>query len=166
MSDYFGSSSPLVKALLNDWIVSGIVTLGSGTPLTISTGVDRNFDGLTNDRADVVGDYKLDPNRPRDEVIEQWFNTTAFAMPAIGADGTSERSLVDGPGYRNIDLGVFRTFRLPHRATLQFRIEATNVLNFVNLQSPGTALNAPTTFGKIRSARDMRRVQLGIRLAF
>jgi len=73
---------------------------------------------------------------------------------------------VDGPGYRNIDLGVFRTFRLPRRATLQFRFEATNVLNFVNLTNPGTAFNAPTTFGKIRSARDMRRVQLGVRVSF
>src|SRR4029450_12767253 len=58
--DYFGGSTPLVKALLNHWTLSGIVTLQSGAPLTISTGVDRNFDGLTNDRADVVGDYKLD----------------------------------------------------------------------------------------------------------
>jgi len=164
--DYFTDSSPLVKALLNDWTLSGILMLGSGTPVTIGTGVDRNFDGLTNDRADLVGDYQLDPDRPRDEVIEQWFNTTAFALPTVGADGNSARNLVDGPGYRNIDLGVFRTFRLPRRATLQFRLEATNVLNFVNLTNPGTAFNAPTTFGKIRSARDMRRVQLGVRVAF
>ena len=49
---------------------------------------------------------------------------------------------------------------------LQVRAEATNVFNFVNLNNPGLTLNAPATFGKIRSARDMRRIQLGARLSF
>jgi hypothetical protein len=164
--DYFDAAAPAMKAVFNDWTLSGIVTLQSGAPLTISTGVDRNFDGLTNDRADLIGDYKLDPDRPREELIEQWFNTAAFALPAIGNDGTAGRNIVDGPGYRNVDLGVFRTFALPRRMTVQFRIEATNVFNIVNLQNPGTSLNAPNMFSKIRSARDMRRVQLGVRVAF
>jgi hypothetical protein len=135
-------------------------------PLTISSGLDRNFDGLTNDRADIIGDPKLDPDRPREEVIEQWFNTAAFAQPAIGFDGTSARSIVEGPGVKNIDLGVFRDIGLMGRTLLQLRLEATNVFNIVNLQNPGTSLNAPATFGKIRSARDMRRIQLGARVSF
>ena len=45
-------------------------------------------------------------------------------------------------------------------------MEATNVFNFVNLTNPGTGLNAPATFGKIRTARDMRRIQLGARFSF
>ena len=113
--DHFGNSSPVVKALLNDWTLSAIVTLQSGTPLTITSGLDRNFDGLTNDRADINGDPKLDSGRPREELIEQWFNTAVFSQPAIGADGNSRRSIVDGPGYRNVDLGVFREMR-PGRA--------------------------------------------------
>jgi len=32
--------------------------------------------------------------------------------------------------------------------------------------NPGTNLNAPLLFGKIRAARDMRRIQLGARLSF
>jgi Carboxypeptidase regulatory-like domain len=164
--DYFDDSKPIVKALLDDWTVSTIVTLQSGTPLTITAGQDRNFDGLTNDRADIVGDPHLDSGRPRDELIEQWFNTAAFAQPAIGEDGTAGRSILEGPGYRNVDLGLFRDIGLGGRAQLQFRVEATNVFNIVNLQNPGTGLNAPATFGKIRSARDMRRIQLGARLSF
>jgi hypothetical protein len=61
---------------------------------------------------------------------------------------------------------VFRDLGLVGRAVLQIRVEATNALNFVNLMNPGTGLNAPATFGKIRSARDMRRIQLGARLSF
>jgi hypothetical protein len=164
--DYFTDSSPTVRALLNDWTLSAIVMLQSGTPLTITSGLDRNLDGLTTDRADINGDPKLDTGRSREELIEQWFNIAVFSQPAIGNDGNASRSIVDGPGIRNVDLGIFRDFRLGGRAVAQMRVEATNVFNIVNLMNPGTNLNAPATFGKIRSARDMRRIQLGARLSF
>ena len=164
--DYFNQSRTAVKAFLNDWTVSAIVTLQTGTPLTITAGSDRNFDGLTNDRADLVGNPELDNGRPRAELIEQWFDTRAFALPAIGTDGTAGRSIVDGPGLRNVDLGVFRDLRLVGSTMLQIRAEVTNVFNFVNLQNPGTNFAAPATFAKIRSARDMRRIQLGARVSF
>ena len=65
-----------------------------------------------------------------------------------------------------MDLGLFRDIRLGGDTMLQLRVEATNVFNIVNLQNPGLGLNAPATFGKIRTARDMRRIQLGARLSF
>jgi hypothetical protein len=164
--DYLSDASPVVKAILNDWTVSTIVTLQSGAPLTITSGQDRNFDGLTNDRADIIGDPTLASGRPREELIEAWFNVAAFAQPGVGLDGTAARSIIEGPGYKNVDLGVFRDIRLPGRTMFQFRLEATNVLNIVNLQNPGTSVNAPATFGKIRTAREMRRIQLGARFSF
>jgi Carboxypeptidase regulatory-like domain len=163
--DYFDQSSAWVRHLANDWTLSTIITLQSGTPLTIGTGQDRNLDGLTNDRADLVGDPELDHGRPREELIEGWFDVAAFALPALGTDGSSGRSIVDGPGIRNIDLGLFRDVRLTGRTMFQFRIEATNVFNIVNLINPGTTLGT-ATFGKIRAARNMRQIQLGGRFSF
>jgi len=164
--DYFNESTPVTRALLNDWTVSAIITLQTGTPLTITSGLDRNLDGLTNDRADLIGNPDLDSGRPQEQLIEEWFNIAAFAQPTIGNDGSAGRSIVDGPGYRNVDLGVFRDVRLAGRTTVQIRVEATNVLNTVNFNNPGTNLNAPATFAKIRAARDMRRIQLGARVSF
>ena len=166
--DYLKGSRGVARALLNDWTLSTIVTLQSGAPLTITSGQDRNLDGLTNDRPDVIADPKLDSGRPRTELIEGWFNTAAFAQPALGNDGTAGRSIVVGPGYRNVDLGLFRDIGLAGRSVLQIRVEATNVLNLVNFQNAavGISFNAPATFGKIRTARDMRRIQLGARLSF
>jgi hypothetical protein len=164
--DYVRDGSSLGKALLNGWTLSGIVTLQSGQPLTITSGVDRNVDGIGGDRADIVGDPELDSSRPREELIEMWFDTAAFALPALGADGSAGRNIVEGPGYRNLDLGLFKDIPLGARYRLQLRAEATNLFNTVNLSNPGTALNAPATFGKIRSARDMRRIQLGARFSF
>ena len=97
-------------------------------------------------------------------MIEGWFNVAAFAVPAVGTDGNSGRNIIDGPGYRNVDLGIFRDIPLKGRSMFQFRLEATNVFNIVNLSNPGTSLNAPATFGKIRSARNMRQIQLGARV--
>ena len=164
--DYFKDAGRVVSALLDGWTVSTIVTLQSGAPLTITAGQDRNFDGINNDRANLTGDPALDGGRPRDEAIEAWFNVAAFALPAAGTDGTAGRNIVEGPPLRTVDLGLFRDFGLAGRTALQFRLEATNVFNIVNLQNPGTNLNAPATFGKIRSARDMRRIQLGARFSF
>ena len=164
--DAFKDATSVVKRLANDWTVSAVVTLQTGTPMTIAAGQDRNLDGLTNDRADIIGDPELDHGRSRDELIEGWFNVAAFANPALGTNGSSGRSIIDGPGYRNVDLGIFRDIRLSGRTMFQFRIETTNVFNIVNLMNPGLSLAAPATFGKIRSARDMRRIQLGGRVSF
>jgi len=164
--DGYDHPSAIVRALVNDWTLSTIVTLQSGTPLTIASGQDRNLDGLTTDRADLVGNPELDSGRPREALIEQWFNISAFAQPAIGQDGNAARGLLDGPGYRNVDLGVSRDIRFAGDVVMQLRVETTNLLNTVNLQNPGTNLSAPATFGKIRAARDMRKVQVGARLSF
>jgi hypothetical protein len=164
--DYITGASSLAKALLNDWTLSGILRMQSGGPLTITSGVDRNFDGIAGDRADIVGDPELDHGRPEEELIEMWFNTAAFALPAAGADGTASRSIVDGPDRTSFDLGLFKDIRLGGSLMLQLRAEATNLFNTVNYSNPGTALNAPTTFGKIRTAGDMRQIQLGARLSF
>lgn len=164
--DYVRDGSALKKGLLNGWTLSGILSAATGVPLTISSGLDRNLDGLTSDRADLVGDPVLDSGRPREELIEGWFNTAAFAQPAVGTDGSAGRNIVEGPGFRNVDLGLFKDIGLGSRMLLQLRFEATNVFNIVNLSNPGTSLNAPTTFGKIRTAGAMRQIQLGARLTF
>jgi hypothetical protein len=164
--DYLKNSSSPVRWLTRDWTVSTIITLQTGTPMTIASGQDRNLDGLTNDRADLVGDPSVDLGQSRDVLIEGWFNTAAFAQPALGTNGNSGRNIIDGPGYRNVDLGLFRDVRLGGRTILQFRLEATNLINLVNLNNPGLSLAAPATFGKIRSAKNMRQIQLGARVSF
>jgi hypothetical protein len=93
-------------------------------------------------------------------------STSRHCRSGVGTDGNSGRNIIDGPGIRNVDLGIFRDVPLKGRSMFQFRIEATNVFNIVNLTNPGTSLSALATFGKIRAARDMRRIQLGARVSF
>jgi hypothetical protein len=164
MIDYF-KEVPVAKYLLNDWTLSSIVTLRSGAPFTVTAGTDRNLDGQNNDRANLVGTPKLDPNRSRSDVTNQWFDPAAFAVPALGQDGNSGRNILDAPGIRNVDLAIFRDFAIREAMRLQFRGEFTNALNLVNLNAPTAALNSAAV-GTIRNARSMRQTQLGLRLTF
>jgi len=134
--------------------------------LNITDSSDRNLDGQTNDRPNLVGEANLSHNRPQSEQVEEWFNRAAFARVPLGEDGNAGRNIVEGPGRTNIDLALFRDFKLSRGTRLQFRMEATNAFNIVNLMNPGTNLNASSTFGRIREARPMRQVQLGLRLSF
>jgi hypothetical protein len=163
--DYFNRVNPFLRAIVNDWQLSGIVTLQSGSPFTATTGTDVNLDGNSNDRANLIGDPFLDPHRSRNDVSNEWFNIAAFSKGANGTDGTAARNLMTGPGSKNVDMGIFRNLKFNERMTLQVRGEFTNVFNLVNLSNPNAALNA-AAFGTIRSAATMRQVQLGLRLTF
>ena len=114
----------------------------------------------------MIGDPYLDPHRPRNEVVAQWFNTKAFGTVKNGVDGTAGRNILDGPGMKNVDLGIFREFHPRERIHLMFRGEMTNAFNLVNLSNPGVGLNSSSNFGKVTTANAMRQVQLGLRLTF
>jgi hypothetical protein len=155
----------MLRGALNHWVLTGIITAKSGAPFTVTSGRDNNFDGINNDRADLVGNPNLDPNRSRSEVSNMWFNTAAFAQNAAGLPGTSGRNILDKPGSKNVALALFRDFPLSEHRILQLRCEMTNAFNLVNLQGPNTTRTSPA-FGTIRDADPMRQVQLGLRFTF
>jgi hypothetical protein len=158
--DYFKGSNALLRGVLNGWSLSAIMSARSGTPLTVGAGSDINLDGINNDRANLIGNPIMDPNRSRSDVIKAWFNTAAFGKPATGQDGTAGRNILDRPGSKNVDLGFFRDFHVGERMGLQFRWEVTNAFNLVNLSGPNTTLSS-SAFGTITSAGAMRQMQLG-----
>ena len=70
-----------------------------------------------------------------------------------------------GPGRFNVDMGLTRSFRVGGERQLQFRAEAFNVLNRVQLDNPVSALNN-SNFGVITSAGDARIIQLALKYTF
>jgi hypothetical protein len=163
--DYYHGSSQIVAALANGWRVAPIIKVRSGLPFTVTNaGVDANLDGQTNDRAQLVGDPAL-----ANPTAAMWFNTAAFARNAATTgqpiDGNSTRNLLDGPGYKVVDLALSRDVPLRGAAKMTLRVEATNAFNIVNLGQPGNSVGSPT-FGVIRTASSMRKIQLGARFTF
>ena len=155
----------VLEQVVNGWSLSGIATMRSGAPLTMTTGQDTNVDGNSTDRVDVLGNPRLDPNRSRSDVTNAWFNAAMLGFPLAGADGNASRNLIDGPGQKWLDIGLFRRFKLREQLRLEFRMEMTNALNLVSLRDPTLTKNS-ANFGKITTARDMRQTQLGLRLSW
>jgi hypothetical protein len=75
------------------------------------------------------------------------------------------RNILDAPGFRDVDLGIFRDFTIAERFKFQFRAESTNAFNMVSLNAPSLTLSS-SSFGSISSANTMRQIQLGLRLHF
>ena len=174
--DYYKGSNFAIKHLLNGWTISPIVSLQSGAPFNISTGANNNKDSANANRPNLISGVSafLDPHRSRKEAIAEWFNTAAFIPngPGVtdgigpgGADGNTPRDYLRAPGYRDIDLGLFRDIRFERGVTLQVRGEATNVFNLVSLNAP-TANLASALNGKITAAASPRLIQIGARLTF
>ncbi|HYJ89189.1 MAG TPA: hypothetical protein VEW46_24200, partial [Pyrinomonadaceae bacterium] len=166
--DYFSGRHFVVRNILNGWSISPIIKIRSGLPFTIANGVDANLDGSTNDRARLIGDPHID-----NPTAARWFNTAAFAqnpvVNGVATEGNAPRNLLDGPGYKVVDLAVSRDFNLSERFKLRFRAEGTNIFNIVNLGQPGATVPSgatSATFGVITSAAPMRRMQFGLRLTF
>ena len=151
-SNYFEHQSAMVRNILGGWQVSAIVTLQSGTPFNVTTGTDNNLDGNTNDRPNLIANPVLSDSRSRSAVAAEWFNTAAFVVPAAGTDGNSPRNVLTGPGFRDVDMGLFGTLRLMERVQLQVRAEGTNMFNLVSLSAP-TATLSSSIFGQIRWSR-------------
>ena len=171
---YYKGSHGLISNVVNRWQISPIVTLNSGMPLNITTGSDKNADGYNSDRPNLVPGTNafLSPHRNRFTAASEWFNTSAFVanapgqgIGAYGADGDTPRDYLRSPGYRDIDLGLFRNFHIWESMILQVRGEATNAFNLVSLSAPTATLSSGND-GKITSANAMRQIQLGMRLTF
>ena len=155
------------RVLTQNWNFSTIYQVQTGMPFTISVFGDTANSGT------VLGENPIRANvtdqpifRPGTHSVTEWFNPAAFAAPPAFTYGNVGRNSVYGPGMQTMDLAVQRAFRLSERANFQFRAEAFNALNKVNLGTPNRYVNEPQ-FGTITMAMTPgREIQLSARLSF
>jgi hypothetical protein len=167
--------NPVVKGLLDGWELSGIYTLASGFPMsvTVSSSALPDISGSNIlARPDIVPNE--DPNKGP-KTFAQWFNTKAFAMPARGTFGNSGPNNFRGPGTNNVDLALIKRIPLGSNQARQFRIriEAYNAFNTTQFLGINTAARFDVNgnqinsqFGQATSARTARVIQLGGTLSF
>jgi hypothetical protein len=160
-----------VGKALGGWQVSGIQTFQTGLPATVSsrqlldpTGADCLGPSPCAFRANQIGD----PNSNEPQGFEGWFNSSAFADPAVGqATITSERpGAVRLPGFWRTDLGLFKNLKFSERFGGQFRFESFNIFNHLDPICCASFSMANANFNKIRAARDPRILQLGLKFNF
>jgi hypothetical protein len=121
--------------LISGWQWNAIGTVQSGFPFTPLVGSNQsgNRDSRNPDRVSLNPAFR---GRVITSRAIQWFNPTAFLLPAAGTFGNAARDILRGPKLGELDTSIFKTTQLSERMRLQFRAEFFNVLNHTNLGLP------------------------------
>jgi hypothetical protein len=176
----------VLNTLLGGWAVSGVTTIQSGRPLTLTGTNATNIFGITGDRAQLAPGCTHDDlttSGPLRSRIDGYINRNciarnaagAAAWPIIGDNGTgtafgnSGVGILLGPGQNNSDIAVLK--RTPVKwigegGNIEFRAEFFNAFNHTQFANPATNVSS-ATFGVISATSvNSRIIQFALKLNF
>jgi len=157
------SANRWLKSTAGGWEISGIVTMESGLPINIGISGPQGNNGLptATNRPDLTGSVTYP------HTVADWFNPSAFSLPAQGAFGTLGHNALRGPGRDNWNLSLFKSFTLNEArgSRLELRLETFNTWNHTQFNAVDTNLG-DSRFGQVTSAFDPRVLQLGGKIYF
>jgi hypothetical protein len=139
---------------------SPYLSLASGTPFNITTGIDNNGDGSFTDRPSVV-------SAGTPGAIQTMFG----ALSASVINGTLPRNFGTNPMTVTLDLDLARDFALGKstskdaRYKLTLNVRSSNLLNHVNVTGLNGVLTSPF-FDRANSAGPARKIEFGARFSF
>jgi hypothetical protein len=169
-----GNAHGWVNQVFGGWHTNGILSVRSGFPTDVLVGSTPPLFAAINRPDAVLGQPKLLANA----TFNQYFNPAAFAVPPtvrnnLGAPvqtyGNASRMPLRGPGSKNVDFSVLKSFPLAEKKRLEFRTEAFNLSNTPTFQLP-SARSAQLTvgnaaFGQLAGSQTVgRQVQFGLKL--
>lgn len=156
---WFKQGPAATRFLLGGWQLNAIGTFESGRTIALNSGGGN--------RPNVVAGQNPKSSKPS---LSQWFNTAAYSVPAPFTYGNASRTIpnVSSDGVENIDISVFKDFRIKEKITLQLRGEAFNVANTPVFDTPVNNAQS-TTFGVVTATAFSprpRELQLAVKLTF
>lgn len=155
----------VLNSVLGGWSLGTIAELRSGSPYSVYEQTNKLNAFSAGQRSNLVGNPKLSKNRPRAQLVKQWFNTSAFAFPGAGMLGNSPNGVGEGPGFIDFDTSLLKDFAV-EKHTLQFRSQLYNIFNRPNFAVPNSSRGS-ATFGQIsRTVNGGRFIQLSLRYMF
>lgn len=169
-------ANALVRGLINDWSVSGVTTVQTGLPFSVSDTRGGTIYGTGSYGQFAPGKSASDAvksGRTQDR-LAQYFDTSVFVAPLAIGNGTgfgnAGRNILRGPGQMNFDLALAKTATvggLRPDAKIEFRAEAFNVFNTPQFGLPGGNAANASNFGVISSTVVAPRiVQLALKYRF
>lgn len=156
------SRNAAVNQAIAGWQTTLTVVAETGRPFTVYMNTSNSYAQYEgNQYPNMVGKPRLSHR-----TISEWYNIDAFEQPTAGTFGNNRRNNVYGPGMSEVNFSLGKSFTLTHRAKLQVRADATNLLNHPSWGLPGQAIGG-TTAGQISSVSvGGRTMQLFGRLSF
>ena len=158
-----------VDWIIGGWQINNILTLQGGLPFTpvmqtstLNTGTGSQFPNR-------IASGEL-PSSER--TIDRWFDVSAFTAPAQFTFGNSGRNILRGPGTKQLDVSLFKSFPFLERRRVEFRAEAFNIMNTPQFNNPNVSIGFSGA-GRITSAgsptvyqRTSRQIQLALKVYF
>jgi hypothetical protein len=164
--------NPFVKALFDNWQISGVSTFARGLPQGVYLGTIDGADiagGGDGVRPMLIGDAAKGGGS-----FDRWFNVDAFGRPPQGYYGDAPVAPIYGPGQANFDITLMKKFPLwSDKRSVEFRSEFYNAFNhtqfnavdsFALFDSDGKQQNGQ--FGQIVATRAPRVIQFSLRVEF
>jgi hypothetical protein len=164
------------RQVLDGWQFQGISTFATGLVSNVSFGTNDGFDFTGGGESCGIvqtGNAAL----PRDQRnVDRWFDTSVFKRPSGRGDlgNNCNNAKFTLPGFNSHDLSLFKKFNLfSEKRTLEFRWETFNTFNHTQFANVATAASfaadgtqTSTSFGQVTSARDGRKMMLGLKFQF
>jgi hypothetical protein len=143
------------------WSLEGNLRFQTGAPINVVLGLDQANVGTSIQRPNVIGNPNNGPQTP-----QEWFNTSAFVLPAPFTYGDSGAFTVRADGRRTADVSVHKLFAIREHHTLDLRGEFFNLPNNVSFGNPNATFTSKS-FGTITSTgTNARQIQMALRYAF
>jgi hypothetical protein len=162
---FFKSAKTWPRFVLGGWQITGITTLQSGTPITITTSGDpANTGAPSAERPNLIAPAVANCGAGH---LVGCISASSFTAPLPYTYGNAGRNIVKGPGLVETDLSVFKNLPLAREsAKVQLRVEAFNVFNTPSFSNPA-AVFGTSTFGTITSTLiPNRQVQVAAKIIF
>jgi hypothetical protein len=188
----FFKAPGLKHTLLGGWQASGITTIQTGVPLTVTDGTQFGDNaGVGNGIGsgsflDSTGTSPYAVSAADKAAVAAagigalYYNPAAFQIPTGLTFGNVGRNTLRYPGRTNFDFGLFKRFAFKERYAFDFRWENFNIFNHTQLNAfsstsdscngVGTNINATacgtSDFLVLNGAHDPRIMQFGLRFQF
>jgi hypothetical protein len=145
---------------LGGWKLSGIISVVSGLPFTVSANGGALATPGTSQDASLSGPYRVLHGIGTNS---HWFDPASFTQPAgcsvpypnctaQNVDlGNTRRNQFRGPGYVQNNLSVFKSFNIYREAALETRIEAFQLTNTPQFNNPNSGSITAGNFGQVTS---------------
>ncbi len=170
------SGNSVLKGVINGWSLSGVTTIQSGLPFSVTDSASGTIYGISAYAQFAPGmtlaNVRLSGRA--ENRLTKYFNTSAFTTAPVIGDGTGfgngGRDMLRGPGQLNFDASVGREFKVKginENGRLQFRSEFFNLLNHPQFNNPASNRSASSSFGLISSAAVSPRImQFALKYTF
>lgn len=155
----FGYGHALLNSRVGDliaggWRLSGLISIISGSPFTISAnGASLNTPGTAQD-ASITGNMRVLHGIGADS---KWFDISNFSQP-LGCTsspcsspdlGNTGRNQFRGPAYIQNNFALAKSFHTWREATTQVRLDAFQLTNTPQFSNPNGGCCSSTAFGTI-----------------